>query len=360
MSAWVGAGATEVIVNLTFVGIIRGRVIGDEGTPERFAVNREWLSGTRGRFELTRGPETALVLDISAEGYLPLRRTFQLPPRGSFDVGDLRLSSGAELHGTVIDAEGEPLGGVSVSCVASGADVAAVSDADGNFACAHLPDGRVSLHASGDGWRPLTVSVEAPWSGVVVRMRRGLRLIGQVIDERGRAVRHRSLEYDGVAANGGGTLETDDDGRFALTQLSSGELDFHAVDESSGYIPAVHLTLTETDPPPLTVHAYRGGAELRVHFGEPEPQRIELYDGVVGVDGVRDDGRFPDVLEESGDFRWRFVSQGHHTLILVEQDGTSRAEPVEVSGSGTVELTLSTQLGTSRRTPQLPLPALAE
>jgi len=109
------------------------------------AVSEAYADG-EGRFamEWTRDPEA--VLEVVADGYVPLRR-----PAGQLDrvdLSELELARGAsgDVAGRVVDGRGAPVPGALVRAVQGGrADAVAATDASGRFRLADLEAGLVSL-----------------------------------------------------------------------------------------------------------------------------------------------------------------------------------------------------------------------
>ncbi|HEY3445327.1 MAG TPA: carboxypeptidase-like regulatory domain-containing protein [Myxococcales bacterium] len=84
---------------------VRGRVVGPDGLPiAAFEVDGDDRGAPDGRFEVTRRPEDEDSLTVASDGFAPLSRTFVGKAGEVVDLGDLALSRGITVSGTVVEA----------------------------------------------------------------------------------------------------------------------------------------------------------------------------------------------------------------------------------------------------------------
>lgn len=194
----------DVVVRLDAVARARGRVVDERGAviPE-FDVNGLTIKAADGRFdvEIPNG-----MIDVYVSGHTP---AFLDGVKG--DVGDVVLERPVEVEGLVIDPEGRPVGGASVT--AERDSVPVVSDAAGRFklpSSAEEPVGIVATRGAFSGR-----ATAAPGArDVRIVLQRGTKVVGRVLGPADRAGSTRvraSLVGDGSRAV---ELETDEAGRF--------------------------------------------------------------------------------------------------------------------------------------------------
>ncbi len=87
-------------------------------------------------------------LEVTAEGFLPLRRELRLEPGEERDLGPLQLDPGATLTGRVLDEAGAPLPGAEVALVFGEEAAGAFSGPDGRFVLRPLPRDGVLVQAT--------------------------------------------------------------------------------------------------------------------------------------------------------------------------------------------------------------------
>ena len=126
------------------------------------------VTNADGRFEIAGGlePDAMLSVSVSAEGYAPLRMPHEwLPEELPLDLGDLIVSKGHSVSGTVVDEDGKPLEEVQVlmaidrgvpGCFQSypGRGIPLTrTDADGRFTAVGLLKGRWMFIFDKQGYR---------------------------------------------------------------------------------------------------------------------------------------------------------------------------------------------------------------
>ncbi len=122
---------------------------------------RDWTSqlGTYTIIGLEPGP---VVLTVHAPGYAPELRTVTVAP-GKKATADFKLSQGVTLSGSVKDANGDPVQGVSLSTgtwrKSTTLGLQAISDAKGVFVMADVPRDQFEITATPKIGEPITRTV---------------------------------------------------------------------------------------------------------------------------------------------------------------------------------------------------------
>ncbi|HEU4417446.1 MAG TPA: carboxypeptidase-like regulatory domain-containing protein, partial [Planctomycetota bacterium] len=204
------------------------------------------------------------------------------------DLGDLVAVKGASLHGVVQDEHGKPIADVGVSVgvgelgfTGFGALSSTKTGADGVFSLGMLRPGKWTLRTASGRFLPtvkeFTLAAEEQRENVVVVVRPGQAIAGQVIDDRGVGVSDCKVGSKRKESRGGVAIErfatdesttTDANGFFTLSGLST---ETATVKTFGG----AHTSATAVDVPVGT-----GNLVLRV-------ERLASVEGVlVGADGT--------------------------------------------------------------------------
>ncbi|MEO8360575.1 MAG: carboxypeptidase-like regulatory domain-containing protein [Vicinamibacteria bacterium] len=106
------------------------------------------VSTTDGRFSVELGETGEMQLSVTAEGFKPLTQAIQATP--GLDLGDLILSRGLKVHGTVVDARGTAIAGARVENQTTRQFPATFAETDdkGQFDLTGISEGRVRLSAT--------------------------------------------------------------------------------------------------------------------------------------------------------------------------------------------------------------------
>ncbi len=257
----VAAGTESLAIELEKTLAVSGRVLDDLGQPiAAFAVtaapsadgedemNQETdasdsFEAPDGRFALGGLYPGEWKLSASADGHHMTAPGVQvLVPQGD-QVVEIRLERSASVSGIVQDPRGTPVPGAQVGPSQGGSeqstffrggrdeDGAVVSDADGRFVLENLPPGVFAVEASATDWavsEAVTVELApgAAVEGVIVALRNGGRIVGDVFDESGEPMVGRQVTL-GMAfwAMGMGGSEgetTDAAGHFVFTHVDPG------------------------------------------------------------------------------------------------------------------------------------------
>ena len=221
------AGATVTVTRLS--GEQVGRTSTDDDGHYRVALD---------------GPGRFLV--VAACGSLP-------PDAATVSVGtepvrhDVRLAGGNGIRGSVQDAAGHGVSGLTVSLINGGGDVVASarSGDGGRYALTGVPAGRHTLIAAGDDTDPVALGVDVPAGGIVthdLRLPQRSRLTGRVTaDPEGMPVGHALatlIDADGAVV---GSRLSGPDGTFTFDGLAAGSYTL----ATSGYPPVATVVALE-------------------------------------------------------------------------------------------------------------------
>lgn len=191
-------------VHVLLVAAACGRPIaGASVILEEFAL-REAVTGPDGIARFTGVRHSGCFVSVAAPGFASVRRFRSLPVGARAPVIiRLELTGGAPLTGIVRSAEGSPVAGAKVwamaanrfSSVVGDREGEAVSDLEGRFEIAALPDGTYFLlgrhpeHAPGQAG-PIRVDSVRPTTGIELRLGAAGVVRGRVVDSDGRPVPH--------------------------------------------------------------------------------------------------------------------------------------------------------------------------
>ncbi len=175
-----------------------------------------------GRFTIAGLAGGAYRVQASRKGFLPeARQAVELPEGGGADAVDLYLVAGAELRGTILDDQGRPLEGASLTIRDArtrepllGQGTAEQSDAKGAITIEGVTIGDVLVtgHAAGFAKETRTVTVTEAGVSVDFRLSAEARVRVTVRDKAGAPVEHAVLvlhDAQGVPVDPGPT-EFDD------------------------------------------------------------------------------------------------------------------------------------------------------
>lgn len=216
----------DVTIRLPADGAIRGRVVMSGGGPLP-ADLRVRLGGTPqpvgadGRFHLAGVPPERHAVRVDARGVPELVRGDVVVRAGeTVDLGDLVLTRGREVSGTVVDAGGRPVGGATVRFVPVGIPglLTAETDRRGRFARALPTDRDCDVQATGDLGATTAVRLAAGPADARVELRFGAagRITG-VVRAGGQPAAGRFVLLDRQPEGPPTTMATTDAaGRFEL------------------------------------------------------------------------------------------------------------------------------------------------
>ena len=202
---------------------------------------RRLATDANGLVRIDGCPAGFLDVAIDSPGYVRLRVPVELPERGSLERLDLEVA--ARVTGQILDEDGSPLPGVTVTARLLGsAGNAAVpepwnelSGADGKFALETLPEGRLVLDVSdGGAHEPQSLTdVTAPSEGLSVRLRRTAAISGKVSLASGQLAAGATVTLAGSGIWPPRSVQTGKDGSFELAGVPEGVYELRAELESN-------------------------------------------------------------------------------------------------------------------------------
>ena len=277
-------------LELQRAAVVRGRVLDERGQTLAGVRVRIRASGNAGamaqidpagsRAETFTTAEGTYLFDsvIAGESYHVLaRRSGYLDgATEAFAVGagavvkapDLKMGRGATVGLRVTGPSGNALAGarVQVTLQRDGdtvfdpmerwrnfADLR--TDAEGRVSVGDLPEGQVTFVITSPGMAreetKLTISEdEAPPAEISVRLQRGSRIAGRVVDTDGRAVEGawvNLMDHSGETPNMRGGSRTDAEGRFEVIDLPEGVYELHVSHAEYGEFPERNVNTGDTE-----------------------------------------------------------------------------------------------------------------
>lgn len=195
----VRAGQTDVRIVLKAAPHVVGRVVSEDGAPiKEFTVNRQPKVAEDGRFSVPVMGKGEGFLDVEADGYAQLRT--KLPAfTGKKDVGDITLSRGRSLEGTVVNlVTGVPVVGALVdvstqqvkddSFYLSERMGAVATDGKGRFHLPRVDPKAVAVFATHDDFISLVQPLDSQQQNVTLSLDPGAAVEITVLDRAGKAV----------------------------------------------------------------------------------------------------------------------------------------------------------------------------
>jgi hypothetical protein len=261
----VAAGARDVEIVAGKARVVRGKVLDADGAPAPALVVRgtvaqgdaapegalwvETTTGEDGAFALHHLPAGGSVfLEVIGDGFVHRAR----------DGGEIRLPPRKALRARVVDGEtDEPVAGAEFRTVSSLGDrVAGVADAAGRVAVPALATGegfRVAGTVVAPGYAPAPV-VLRDGDEAEVRLRAAPRLVGRVIDEKGKPAPGCRVTLRGGGFETGAW--TDEAGRYVFDAVPRHMVDLVAW--TRGRLPAAVRTNPGAAGDELTLQLLRG------------------------------------------------------------------------------------------------------
>jgi hypothetical protein len=177
-------GSDNVEIVLEPAGVIAGSVVDETGRPvETFTVVaqdsrpegggmisgaqlRETLTPTDGRFQLDGAAAGTWVVTVEAPDLAPVTVSdVKVSARATTDIGQVRLTRGGTLRGSVVDPDGRPVPAAQVTARGGGSEfvsygdrLVASTDIDGAFEIKGIPTGTVKAMASHPNYAKAQVS----------------------------------------------------------------------------------------------------------------------------------------------------------------------------------------------------------
>ena len=206
------------------------------GVSAQIALKTTTFEAADGTFFLNGLQPGKWKIAVTAKGYVQLDRPTVDVPRteGVLVVEVSRTGSAA---GLVLDPSGQPVAQAEVTqaiqegfgrqFLRTGEDSPAKTDEKGAFTIADLAPGTVQLQATAEGFArsepaPVQVAAGQRIDGIVLHLRRGGRLTGEVFDAHGAHAAGRSVMAMSMTAQENRDVKVDAGGQFTIENLAPG------------------------------------------------------------------------------------------------------------------------------------------
>jgi hypothetical protein len=308
-------GVTPGTVDLALVlresQLLRGRVVDAEQKPIakfKLKVQHEGkgmlaalgqdsqertIDDSEGRFKVGGLAEGTWKLWISAEHCATSdAQSVSLPQASDAPELVITLLPACTVSGRVVSAHGEPVGGASVTTDSGGpawqkalsgapAEPQTDSDADGSFRLDGLKPGHIALVASAADHarslpQPLEVAVGVETKDVVLTLRDGGSISGEVYDEQGKPLAGMFVQVTELAAYDVHFDNSNGEGRFKLEHLQPGNYQVVAFpskalgkagsDQGAAFMSSMKMTTAEV----------REGEDTHVVLGAPPADPVQV------------------------------------------------------------------------------------
>ncbi len=287
-------------------------------------------TGVDGRFELAEVTPGATLIQVTQPGFQVLRvGGFEVPADQPLRDVELRLTVGAQLTGTLTDAEGEPLSGVMVMAIGPNGQMSesgfAQTDGEGQYLLSSLLLGSHTITTIGEGLSRSSknVLIEPGENRLDIQLGATVTISGRVFEASGRPLQGAQvmLHPQDQRQFFGGQSGADSlaDGSFEIDQVPAGRYRVQAHKEGHGWhrLPEV-LEVGETPVSGLELRLGGGGRVVGriLGLGYEEMNRVRVAAYGDGVEVTQPDFE--------GKFRVDNVPPGEMTLVA-SLTGTSRS-----------------------------------
>ncbi|MFN7971577.1 MAG: carboxypeptidase regulatory-like domain-containing protein [Acidobacteriota bacterium] len=198
----------------------------------------EARTGAEGRFDAELPASSGMFrIDAIARGhaYRGVARDIDAAGRDVV-LADARLPEGVVVKGRVTSAEGKPIGGATISWVATGpsgpVSAQVASSADGAFVLEGFPQEPATITVRASGFGRKEVHGVRPTPSLELRLAAGLQLAGKIVDAESGAGVAGVL----VTSDAGSVTRSDATGKFVLDDLTAGDVRLGTRDD--GHAPA--------------------------------------------------------------------------------------------------------------------------
>lgn len=287
-------------------------------------------TGVDGRFEIVGVEPGKTMIHANKSGFKALQiGGFEVPADRPLEGVELQMVTGAEVFGTLTNADGDPVGGVVVMVLTSDRGFAdggyGQTDGDGKFRIAGLPLGSFTLAARGEGLQRASknVTIEAGENEVDLQFSSSSTVSGRVVDDRGRPVQGAQVNIGPKGRwsflAGQSIADTLADGSFTFDEVPAGTYQLSASKDGLG-------SRTLEDPVEVKEGPV-GGLEIRLGGGARVTGSIlglsyeELNQVRVAAHGSHGEVTQPDF---EGNYRVDHVAPGALTLEA-HVSGSSRS-----------------------------------
>jgi hypothetical protein len=348
------AGDTNVDFVLKDFAKIEGRVVSAQTaqpvtafrvrTPGRRGDQFQAISDPQGRFTLSEVEDRAMSLDVRAEGFadtsVPLSGIVGGETRRDVLV---RMETGVELAGRVVDTSGKGVGGAHIFLGAvphesqRDRQQRATSSGDGSFRLTSLPAGQVQISASHPKYAPKTVTANLTprvENRVEIALSTGGTVEGLVTLD-GKPFAGASI--NAMTRNGTGQqgAQTDAQGRYRIAGLPDGPFHLNPTLNAPG-VPfrskTVQIEITEGYVTEMNFNFVSGSSTIEgtIYEAPNQPLRgqaninvtVQIADGSSEYSGAQTDG--------SGGFLIEGVPAGQAKLQLYLQGRSPKSVNVAI------------------------------
>lgn len=286
-------------------------------------------SGKDGTFELRLRPGSYDVF-VRAEGYADTVRHDVVVAESSEPL-QLRLEPGLSIAGRVVEADGAPIAGVQVSTWNDGAPRDSVTDENGVFELAGLPNRAVSLNAYDDGGSVNEDrSVRPPQHDYIIKVTPFVTLSGRVVEKDGGApITDFDVTIAAQQTTGGAgffpPMEVpvhDAEGKFSISRVPARASEVRI--EAAGHVGAkktLQLQL-EKESAPVTIALARGiriRGRVTDEDGHPIEQALINFDQKAGT--INQWSNRPKFTENDGSYTMDGVPVAEDGVLVVRREG---------------------------------------
>ncbi|HKB14766.1 MAG TPA: carboxypeptidase-like regulatory domain-containing protein, partial [Planctomycetota bacterium] len=233
------------------------------------------VTDAEGKFQFSGVAEgKTLSAAVEASGFLPLTAPpFTVAKGERKDVGEFRLTREGVVSGTVTDPNGRPVAGARVSIELDPTKMFRAgpllfqeekTDEQGRYRLGSLPEGKVRVLASADGWREgRSEEIEAHPGATVerveVRLLSGRAIAGRIVARDGKSIAGAQVYAMPDEGSGPGRrpfsvwrrdgVKTDASGRYEVSGLAEGtyRVEAEADGFAHGSLPAVNVGASTAD-----------------------------------------------------------------------------------------------------------------
>jgi carboxypeptidase family protein len=353
----VALGTSDLVLTLTSGLELAGTVTDERGTPlDAFfltarrveGLSRSGMDSPRrgfrdagGQFVMTGLAPGSWELSGQSSGHADGSVRVTLP---SSEPVVLVLPRGASLSGRVLDPAGAPVADADVALDTEGSFSSMhfslgeddETDADGFFALEDVSPGSTTLQASAPGFAPsaplaLEVVAGESTTGLVLTLRPGARILGELVGSDGRPEVERTVRANSDGFHG--SAETDAEGRFEIADVPPGEHRLWA-DTSEGI--QIQQSVSVAEGETVRVRLAPPGGLVRLHgvvrAGGAPLAKANLYASRRGEDGRSTSTSSSAETDDEGAYELGLAGAGKYWLHVngAEESSFSWRASVEV------------------------------
>ncbi len=357
-------GEVEIDFALEEGAIIEGTVTTSDGKPvvqasitvsepvDRFsgrnAISASGRTDVEGRYQLTGSPIGPATISVYHEQGRQLQKSIEVQP--GTNVVDLVLERGFEISGQVVDPDGNPMHGATLTIQQAvqpgeisysfGGDTQAASGGDGTFTLTGVKAGRYTVTASRDGYAPAhakDIEVKSDVSGLLLELGRGATLKGRVLgldfDELGTLTLVGFSQHAGMHHG-----QVDFEGEYAFENLGPGQWHIQAQVASSGRSANLQVEMPEGVPEVVKDIEFGTGFTLTGVVLDGGQPLVGINVGANGTTGTSGHA----VTDADGRFRIENLKAGSYHFMVMSGMGLQHSEALELVGDHELRVELAT------------------